>query len=55
MAFVDTHAHLDGPAFSEDLDEVLARAQDVGLTHIICIGNIDSHTYWNFAALDRAQ
>jgi len=34
----DTHAHLDFPEFTEDLDEVIARASDHGVTRIIAIG-----------------
>lgn len=41
MAFVDAHAHLDGPSFADDLPQVLQRAQDAGLTHIVCIGASD--------------
>ncbi len=35
---IDTHAHLDFPAFAEDLDSVLARATAAGVTRIITIG-----------------
>lgn len=35
---IDTHAHLDFPDFSEDIDAVLARAADAGVTRIITIG-----------------
>jgi len=34
----DTHAHLDFPEFSDDLDEVIARATAAGVTRIISIG-----------------
>lgn len=37
-AFIDSHAHLDGPDFDADRDDVLARAKEAGLTHIVCIG-----------------
>ena len=40
-AFIDSHAHLDGPDFAEDRDQVLERAQNAGLTHIVCIGASD--------------
>lgn len=40
-AFIDSHAHLDGPAYADDRNEVLARARDAGLTHIVCIGASD--------------
>jgi TatD DNase family protein len=40
---IDTHAHLDFPDFAEDLDAVLARAADAGVTRVITIGtNIES-------------
>lgn len=35
---IDTHAHLDYPDFATDLDEVLARATEAGVTRIITIG-----------------
>jgi len=35
---VDSHAHLDGKQFSNDLDDVLAHAHDAGVTSILTIG-----------------
>ncbi|NOZ22810.1 MAG: YchF/TatD family DNA exonuclease [Planctomycetes bacterium] len=35
---IDTHAHLDFPDFRDDLDAVLTRAQQAGLTAIIAVG-----------------
>ena len=35
---IETHAHLDYPDFAHDLDEVLRRAKDAGVTRIITIG-----------------
>jgi TatD DNase family protein len=35
---VETHAHLDYPDFANDLDEVLSRATEAGVTRIITIG-----------------
>jgi TatD DNase family protein len=35
---VETHAHLDYPDFANDLDDVLRRAIDAGVTRIITIG-----------------
>src|SRR2546430_10905475 len=35
---IDTHAHLDYPDFANDLDDVLRRANDSGVTRIITIG-----------------
>ncbi len=40
---VETHAHLDYPDFANDLDDVLRRAADAGVTRIITIGtSVDS-------------
>ncbi|MGQ9584768.1 MAG: TatD family hydrolase [Anaerolineae bacterium] len=39
----DTHAHLDAPAFSRDLEGVLARAQEAGVRAIVLPGlNLES-------------
>jgi TatD DNase family protein len=35
---IDTHAHLDYPDFASDLDDVLHRANDAGVTRVITIG-----------------
>ena len=35
---VDSHAHLDGKQFAGDLEAVLARARDAGVTDILTIG-----------------
>jgi len=35
---IDTHAHLDFPEFADDLDAVLERATQTGVTRIITIG-----------------
>jgi TatD DNase family protein len=35
---IDTHSHLDFPDFASDLDAVLARAENAGVTRIITIG-----------------
>ena len=34
ITFIDTHAHLDGEEFTEDRDEVVARARQAGVSHI---------------------
>ncbi|QSR87900.1 TatD family hydrolase [Methylacidiphilum caldifontis] len=36
--FIETHAHLDFPQFSKDLEEVVKRAIDSGIDKIITIG-----------------
>jgi len=35
---IETHAHLDYPDFANDLDDVLRRAADAGVTRIITVG-----------------
>lgn len=35
---IDSHAHLDYAQLSEDLEAVLARANDAGVSHVITIG-----------------
>jgi TatD DNase family protein len=35
---IDTHAHLDFPDFTNDLDAILARAEAAGVTRIVTIG-----------------
>src|SRR5467141_1999500 len=35
---IETHAHLDYPDFANDLDDVLRRANEAGVTRIITIG-----------------
>ena len=39
--FVDSHAHLDGPQFDADREQVIARARDAGIRTIVAIGNGD--------------
>lgn len=38
VSLIDSHAHLDGPAYDEDRAEVLARAREAGVEEIIIIG-----------------
>ncbi|MEI7963395.1 MAG: TatD family hydrolase, partial [Verrucomicrobiota bacterium] len=38
MDLIDTHAHLDYPDFQPDLEGVVARALEAGVTRIITIG-----------------
>src|SRR5437660_6715236 len=38
IMLVETHAHLDYPDFANDLDDVLRRATEAGVTRIITIG-----------------
>ena len=34
MNFIDTHTHLDGEEFREDLPEVVKRAQEAGVSKV---------------------
>jgi TatD DNase family protein len=36
--FIDSHAHLDGPRFDADRDEVISRARQAGIANIVAIG-----------------
>jgi TatD DNase family protein len=38
VALIDTHAHLDDGRFSDDLDEVVARAARAGVEQVIAVG-----------------
>ena len=38
FSIIDSHAHLDYPQFKGQMDEVLARAEDLGVTQVISIG-----------------
>ena|ERR1051326_4166799 len=42
--FVDSHAHIDGPEFDADRDEMLARAQAASVTTILNVGTGDPHS-----------
>jgi TatD DNase family protein len=39
--FVDSHAHLEGPRFSDDREQVIARARDAGIKNIVAVGTGD--------------
>ena len=38
MSLVDSHCHLDSPEFDADRDEVVARALEAGVEHMVAIG-----------------
>jgi len=42
--FVDSHAHIDGPEFDADRDEVIERAHAVGVQAILNVGTGDPHS-----------
>jgi TatD DNase family protein len=48
--FVDSHAHIDGPEFDADRDEVIQRARDAGVSSILNVGTGDPHS----GAFERA-
>lgn len=52
MPFIDSHAHLDGPKFTDDLEGVLERAHAADVDTILTIG-VDLKTSLNAAALAR--
>jgi TatD DNase family protein len=39
--FIDSHAHLEGKQFTTDREQVLARAREARVAHIVAIGNGD--------------
>lgn len=47
---VDSHAHIDGPEFDADRDEVIQRARDAGVSTILNVGTGDPQT----GAFERA-
>jgi TatD DNase family protein len=38
VSLIDSHCHLDSPEFDADRDEVVARALDAGVEHMVAIG-----------------
>jgi len=48
--FVDSHAHVDGPEYDADRDEVIQRARAAGVDAILTVGTGDPHS----GALERA-
>jgi TatD DNase family protein len=48
--FVDSHAHIDGPEFDADREEVIQRALAAGVSAILNVGTGDPHS----GALERA-
>ncbi|MEO6393129.1 MAG: TatD family hydrolase [Pyrinomonadaceae bacterium] len=51
--YIDSHAHIDGPEFDLDRDDVVARAQEAGVTVImnVCSGDPHSGSLQRAAAL----
>jgi len=48
--FIDSHAHIDGPEFDDDREQVIERAQAAGITTILNVGTGDPHSH----AFERA-
>lgn len=48
--FIDSHAHIDGPEFDEDRDDVIQRARAGGVETILNVGTGDPHS----GSLERA-
>lgn len=42
--FIDSHAHIDGPEFDADREEVIARARAAGVSAILNVGTGDPHS-----------
>jgi len=50
MEFIDSHCHIDGAEFDADRDDVVARAQEAGVTTMLNVGTGDPHS----GAFERA-
>jgi len=48
--FIDSHAHIDGPEFDADREEVIQRARDADVSAILNVGTGDPHD----GSLERA-
>jgi TatD DNase family protein len=48
--FIDSHAHIDGPGFDADRDEIIERARAAGVSTILNVGTGDPHS----GAFERA-
>jgi TatD DNase family protein len=53
--FVDSHAHVDGPEFDADRDDVIQRARDAGVSAILNVGTGDPHSGAFERALELAE
>jgi TatD DNase family protein len=41
--FIDSHAHIDGPEFDADRDQIIERALSAGVSVILNVGTGDPH------------
>jgi TatD DNase family protein len=55
LLFVDSHAHIDGPEFDSDRDEVIQRARDAGVSAILNVGTGEPHSGAFERALELAE
>lgn len=53
--FVDSHAHIDGPEFDGDREQVIERARVAGVSTILNIGTGDPHSGTLERAVDLAE
>ena len=53
--FVDSHAHIDGPEFDTDRNEMLERALDAGVMTILNVGTGDPHSGVFERAIEMAR
>jgi TatD DNase family protein len=50
MVYIDSHAHVDGPEYDSDRNEVIQRAREVDVKIILTVGTGDPHS----GSLERA-
>lgn len=53
--FIDSHAHIDGPEFDTDREEVIQRARAAGVSVILNVGTGDPHSDVFQRAVDFGQ
>lgn len=49
--YIDSHAHLEGPRYDADREQVIARAREAGIETIVAIGNGDGPVNFDCAVL----
>lgn len=54
MAWIDTHAHLADKSLANQLDDVLARAKQVGVSQVICVA-VDAKTSTEAIAIAESK
>lgn len=53
--FIDSHAHIDGPEYDDDREEVIKRASDAGVQLILNVGTGDPHSGHLARAVNLAE